>query len=71
MGAYNYASPNDDKINHGILDVIPYSNEWWGKGWFNVPGAAVNCTARKKNIDKYKSNRYAIKNWENNKEQMH
>lgn len=79
MGTYNYASPSD-MLKHAYLDVMPYTDEWYitslfpfyggGKGWFNVPGVSVDCSARGENLDIYGDNEEAKARWLEYKEKM-
>jgi Mg-chelatase subunit ChlD len=69
MGTYNYGI---SLIDHLILDVVPYSNEFLvslggvfftgypGRGWFNTPGIFVDVASRGKNLDRYNENKYII-----------
>lgn len=75
MGTYNYADPSD-KLNHGLLDVKPYSDEFYlivfggGDGWYNIQGCSVDFAARGNNMDKYNHNSEAQTRWELYKERM-
>ncbi|MCL2019436.1 MAG: cellulose binding domain-containing protein [Oscillospiraceae bacterium] len=65
MGTYNYGITS---IAHLLLDVVPYSDESvvslgsviltgeHGKGWFNVPGGYVDCSARSENLNRFNNN---------------
>ena len=57
MGTYNYANPDwPSKIIHGFYDVMPFSDDWYGMGYYNLPGEYVDAAGAYDNSERYDVN---------------